>query len=105
MRAGLDTCGDVNIMPASAYRLMFKDPELKNLAPSGLEIGTYTTDILKIVGSCRIYLVPPDSKKLLDVTFFVAINDGSMLLSCNTTLVLGLIQPQSRLEYLPPEPA
>ena len=29
-------------------------------------------------------------------------NDGSMLLSCKTTLLLGLIQPRSRLDYLPP---
>ena len=105
MRARLDTCADLNIMPASVYRLMFKDPELKKLAPSGLEIGAYTTDIIKIVGSCRFYLVHLDSKKLLDVTFFVAINDGSMFLSCKTTLALGLIQPRSRLDYLPPRPS
>ena len=29
-------------------------------------------------------------------------NDGSALLSCKTTLLLGLIQPRSRLDYLPP---
>ena len=89
-------------MPAGVYRLMFKDSELKKLIPSGLEIGTYATDIIKIVGSCRFYLVHLVSKKLLAVTFFVAINDGSMLLSCKTTLALGLIQPRSRLDYLPP---
>ena len=75
---------------------------MKKLAPSELEIGTYTTDTVKIVGSCRFYLVHLDSKKLVDVTFFVAINDGGVLLSCKTTLVLGLIQPRSRLDYLPP---
>ena len=89
-------------MPVSVSRLMFKDPELKKLAPSGLEIGIYTTDIIKIMGSPRFYLVHPESKKLLDVTFFVAINDGSMLLSCKTTSALGLIQPRSRLDYLSP---
>ena len=81
---------------------MFNDPDLKKLTPSGLEIGTYTTDIIKIVGSCQFYLVNPDSKKLLDVTFFVAVNGGSTLLSCKTTLVLGIIQPRSRLDYLSP---
>ena len=29
-------------------------------------------------------------------------NDGSMLLSCKITLLLGLIQPKPRLDYLPP---
>ena len=74
MRARLDASADVKIMPASVYRLIFKDPELKKLAHIELEIGTYTTDIMKIVGSCRFYLVHLDSKKLLDVPFFVAIN-------------------------------
>ena len=54
------------------------------------------------MGSCWFYLVHPDSKKLVDETFFVAINDGSVLLSCQTTLAHGLIQPRLRLDYLPP---
>ena len=74
-------------------KLVQVNPEMKKLAPTQLEIGTYTTDVLKIVGSCNFYLVYLDSKKLIDVTFFVATNDGSVLLSCKTTLVLGLIQP------------
>ena len=67
-RARLDTCTDVNIMPASVYKLVFNDPVLKKLTPSALEIGTYTTDAVKIVGSCLFYLVDPDTKKLLEVT-------------------------------------
>ena len=80
-------------MPASVYSLLFKDPELKKLESCNLKIGTYTTDAVKIVGSCKFYLVHPDTKKLQEVTFLVAKNDGSVLLSCTTTLVLGLIQP------------
>ena len=91
LRARLDTCVHVNIMPASMYRLVFQDPNMKKLAPSRLEIGIYTTDTVKIVGSCLFYLVHLDTKKLLDVTFFVAANDGRVLLSCKTTLMLGLI--------------
>ena len=52
LRAGLDTCADVNIMPASVYKLVFNDPELKKLTPSTLQIGTSTTNTVKIVGSC-----------------------------------------------------
>ena len=51
---------------------------MKKLAPSSLEIESYTTDTGKIVGSSMVYLVHPDRKILLDVTFFVAVNDGSM---------------------------
>ena len=48
LREGLDTCGDVNIMPVSVYKLMFNDPELKKLAPSTLAIGTYTIDTVRL---------------------------------------------------------
>ena len=34
LRARLDTCADVNIMPASVYKLMFQDPDCKKLASS-----------------------------------------------------------------------
>ena len=102
LRARLDTCTDCNIMPASVCRLVCEGPEMEKLAPSSLEIGTYTTDTVKVVGSCIFYLVHPDTKKLMDVTFFVAVNDGSMLLSSKTTLMLGLIQQRTRLVYLPP---
>ena len=100
LRARLDTCTDVNLMPASVYKLVFQDPNMKKLAPSSLEIGTYTSDTLKIVGSCMFYLVYLDTKKLMEVTLYVAVNDGSVLLSCKTTLMLGLIQPKTRLDYL-----
>ena len=32
----------------------------------------------------------------------MAMNDGSVMLSWKTTLLFGLIQPRSRLDYLPP---
>ena len=102
LRARLDTCADVNLMPASIYQLIFKDPKLQKLTPSILQVGMYTTDSVKIVGSCKFYLVHPHTKKLLETIFYVAMNDGSVLLSCKTTLQLGLIQPRARLDYLPP---
>ena len=84
-------------MPASVYKLVFQDPNMKKLDPSSLEIGTYTTDTVNIVGSCVFYLVHLNTKKLMEVTFYVAMKDGSLLLSCKTTLMLGLIQPRTRL--------
>ena len=102
LRARLDTYRNVNIIPASVYKLVFIDPALNQLLPSNLEIGTHTTNIVKIVGSCLFYLVHPDTKKLQEVTFYVAKNDGSVLLSCTTTLALGPIQPYTRLDYLAP---
>ena len=81
LRARLDTCVNVNLMPASVFILVFQDPNLEKLAPSSLEIGTYTTDALKIVCSCMFYLVHLGTKKLLEVTLYVSMKDGSVLLS------------------------
>ena len=97
LRARLDIYADVNLMPVSMYQLIFSDPNMKKLAPSKLQVGTYMTDIVKIVGSCTFHLVHPDTKRLLET-----MNDRNVLLSCKTTLLLGLIQPGSRLDYLPP---
>ena len=102
LRARLDTCADVNIMPASVCKLVFCDANLEKLTPNKLQIGTYTNDTVKIVGTCKLYLIHPDTKKLVETIFCVATNDGSVFLSCKSTLALDLIQPRSRLDYLPP---
>ena len=68
-----------------------------------MQINTYTADTVKIIGLCIFDVVHLDRKKLVPVTFYVANNDGSLLLSCKTTLALWLIQPWSRLDYLPPK--
>ena len=69
LQARLDTYTDVNIMPTCVYNLLFKDPEFQKLAPSNMEIGAYTTGTVKIVGSCKFYLVYLDTKMLQEVTF------------------------------------
>ena len=72
------------------------------LIPNKLQIGTYTNDTVKIVGTCKLYLVHPDTNKLIKTIFYVATNDGSVLLSCKSALALDLTQPRSRLDCLPP---
>ena len=102
LRARLDTYADVNIIPASVYKLVFQDPDCKKLAPSKPEIGLYATDTVKLVGFCMFYLVHPDTKCLQEVTVYVGSNNGSVLLPCAATLALVLIQPHTRLDYLLP---
>ena len=65
-------------------------------------IGTYTIDKVKVVGSCVLYVVHPDTQCLQEITVYVASNNGSLVLSCVTMLVLSLIQPHTSLDYLPP---
>ena len=48
------------------------------------------------------YLIHPDSKQPTEMTFHIASNEGSVLLSCNTSLNLSLIHSRPRLDYLPP---
>ena len=55
--ARLDTCTNVNLMPMAVYCLMFQDPQLKKLTTSNMEIETYTTEVLKIIGMCHFFLV------------------------------------------------
>ena len=104
LRATLDTCADVNIMHVSLYKLVFHDPNWVKFTPNKLWIGTYTNDTVKIVGTCKLYLVPLDTKKLIKTIFYVVTSDGSVLLSCKSTLALDLIQPRSRLDYLQRKP-
>ena len=72
LRARMVTYTDVNIMPASVHKLVFNDLELKKLAHSDLEIGTYTTDTCEVCRILSIYLVHPDTKNLKEVTLYVA---------------------------------
>ena len=58
----------------------------------------YTTDKLPVIGSFRLLVVHPDTWSLEEVTFQVTSQEGSVVLSCATTLELGLIQPHSALE-------
>ena len=101
MRARLDTYADVNIMHASLYKLVYRDPNLEKLAPNKMQIGTYANDTVKIV-ELASYTWHIGTLKLIETTLYVATNDGNILLSCNSTLDLDLIQPRSRLDYLPP---
>ena len=67
-----------------------------------MQISTYTADTVEIIGSCTFGIDHADTMKLVPVTFYVANNEGGVLLSCKMTLALHLIQPRSRLDYLSP---
>ena len=63
LQARIDTCRDVNLIPMAVYCLMFKDPGLRKLTPSNMEIETYTNGVVKIIGTCYFYLEHPESKQ------------------------------------------
>ena len=90
-------CADVNLMPMAVYCLIFKDPDLRNLTPSNMEIETYTHEVVKIIGTCYFYLLHPESKQLIKVLP----KNGSVLLSCRTTMELGLIRLHAQIGLFP----
>ena len=93
-------------MPASVYQLTIDDPDCEKLAPSNkLDIGTYTTDKIKVTVSCTLFAVHPDTQSLKEVTFHVKSHEGSVVLSCVTTLKLTLIQPHNNWTLFPLVPA
>ena len=90
-------------MPVSIYKYLFKDADCAKIAPSDLQLGAYTNKKVKILGSCNLYIIHPDTRYIAEVTFFVASNEGSILISCANSLALNLIKPHHRLDHLPPE--
>ena len=89
-------------MPCSVYQLLFKDPDCMKLALSDLQLGTYTNNKVKLIGACELYVLHSSTKYIEAVTFFMAFNEGSVLISCTTSLALGLIHPHASLDHLPP---
>ena len=49
LRARVDTCADVNLMPVSIYKKLFKDEDCTQIAPSNLQLATYTNKKVKII--------------------------------------------------------
>ena len=90
-------------MPVSMYKYLFKYPDCGKIALSDLQLGTYTNKKVKIIGPCNLYVIHPDTRCMEEIPFFVASNEGSILISCATSFALGLIKPHEKLDHPPPE--
>ena len=102
MHAYIDMGADVNLMPRDMYIKLYNDANLKHLQPSDIKLGVWGDDQIALLGKCNIYLVHPDTKKSIEVTFYVTDKSGSTLLSCATSLMLDLIKLHPRLGVPPP---
>ena len=102
--ANIGTCSNVNLIPISVYKLIYKDKDCTKLEPSTkAAVKTYTTEKIKIIGSCKMFVVHLDTKLLHEVTFQVTSHEGSVIVSCATNIELGLIHPHSNLDKVPEE--
>ena len=96
LKARIDTCANVNILPVSVYKVLYRDPDCDMLAPSSKDgISTYITEKIQVLGSCDLFVVHPETKCLKEMTFQVVNHEGSMIISCVTSTELGLKQLHS----------
>ena len=94
----------VNLMPISVYWLLYKDPDCTKLAPGNrVAVKTYTIEKIKVVVSNNLFVVHPDTRCLIKKTFQVTCHEGSVIVSCGTSLALGLIQPHNNLDSTVPD--
>ena len=104
LRTKIDTCSIVNLIPISVYKLLYKDQDCTKLEPSTkAAVKTYTTEKIKIVGSCKMFVVHLDTRLLHEVTFQVTNHESSVIVSCATSLELSLIHPHTNLDAVPEE--
>ena len=102
LRASIDTCTNVNLMPISVYQLLYKDPDCQKFAPSNKsKVKTYSTEKIQIVGSCDLFVLHLETKCLMKVTFQVTSHEGSVIASCATNFEIGLIQLHRDLDVVP----
>ena len=102
MDAYVDTGADVNLISKNRYVKLHNDYKLRHIMPSDIKLGVWGDDQIALLGKCNIYLVHPDTKKMVEVTFYVADKAGSTLLSCVTSLKLDLIKLHPGLGVPPP---
>ena len=95
-------CPDVNLLPESMYQLVFNDPHTAKLAKNDIDLTVYTRHSIDLIGKCTFYMLSKATKQPIKVDFYIAKEEGSVLLSRETVFQLQLLNVKSRLEYLPP---
>ena len=77
----LDMCADVNLMPESKYKIVFNDPQTAKLAKNDIYLTVYTRHSVDLIGKCTFYKLSKATKQPIKVEFYVAKEEGSILLS------------------------
>ena len=99
LRAMIDTCSNTNIMPASTYKIIYNDPDCIKLQPSEKKgIQTYTKQKIPVIGSCELFVLHSDDQCFHKVKFQVVSVEGSVIISCATSINLNLIQIPKQLD-------
>ena len=89
-------------MPESVYKLVFNDLQTAKLAKNNIDLTVYTRHSVDLIGKCTFYMLSKGTKQPIKVEFYIAKEEGSVLLSWETVLQLQLLNVKPTLEYLPP---
>ena len=71
-------------MPESVYKLVFNDPDTFKLAKNDIDRTVYTRHSVDLIGKCAFFMLSKDIKQPVEVDFYIAKDDGSVLLSHET---------------------
>ena len=74
-------CTNVNLMPESVYKLAFNNPQTAKLAKNDIDLTVYTRHSVDLIGKCTFYMLSKATKQPIKVEFYVAKEEGSVLLS------------------------
>ena len=86
-------------MPASTYNIIYNDPDCIKLQPSKKKgIQTYTKQKIPVIGSCELFVLHSDDQCFHKVKFQVVSVEGSIIISCATSINLNLIQIPKQLD-------
>ena len=72
------------------------------MAKNDIDLTVYTRHSVDLIGKCTFYMLSKGTKQPVKVDFYIAKEEGSVLLSCKTVFQLQLLDVKPRLGYLPP---
>ena len=68
-------------MPESVYKLVFNNPQTAKLAKNDIDLTVYTRHSVNLIGKCTFYMLSKGIKQPVTVDFYIAKEEGSVLLS------------------------
>ena len=89
-------------MPGCVYKLVFNDPYTSKLAKNDIDLTVNTRHSVDLIGKCTFLMLSKDTKQPVKVDFYIAKEEGSVLMSWETVFQLQLLDVKPRLEYLYP---
>ena len=86
-------------MPASIYKIIYNYLDCIQVQPSEKKgIQTYTKQKIPVIGSCELSMLHSDDQCFHKVKFQVVSVEGSVIISCATSINLNVIQIPKQLD-------